>query len=64
LYRTESNIEHSDERDEDVGFEEIDEDIVAVTEKCPKPNPTAYNNKEETIGQHQSKKKSGEKTSI
>lgn len=56
LYRTESNIEHSDESDEDVGFEEIDEDIARVTEKCPKPNLTAYSNKEETIGQHQSKK--------
>lgn len=65
MYRTESNIDHSDESNEDVGFEEIDEDNVTVTEMCPKPKSTAYNNEEETISQHQFKKKKVvKKTSI
>lgn len=59
MYRTESNIDHSDESNECVGFEEIDEDNITVTEKCPKPITacTANNNEEETISQHKSKKK-------
>lgn len=55
-YRTESNIEHSDESDDNVGFEEIDEDIVTVTQKCSKLKSTEHN-EEETISEHQPKKK-------